>query len=233
MMKKSLIVAISSIVFLSACTSDGDLTNILWRKATWESYVSGEDIKQNCRAENSNQYRYLYNANRAQSVLMYNWKKDGELSFQRLDRRIKLKKIEVSPTMHQTLLDPKEIKLDLNLQDRKALAELTKVDIQREGMEEGGKMTSADHFLSLASCVDGVFKLTVFDQSELQRAFPEGLEYLLSVSTDEQTRPKLPTEKATTNSFLMSKKNDEDVFNHYRIRYMGDKVEFGAGYLTK
>ncbi|WP_420546964.1 hypothetical protein [Curvivirga sp.] len=233
MMKKSLIVAISSVVFLSACTSDGNLTNILWRKATWESYVSGGDIKQNCHAENSNQYRYLYNANRAQSVLMYNWKTDGELSFQRLDRRIKLEKIEVSPTMHEALLDPKEVKLDLNLSKKMKLAELTKADIQREGMEEGEEMTSADHFLSLASCIDGEFNLTVFDQSELQRAFPEGLEYLLSVSTDEKTRPKLSKEKATTNSFLMSKKNDEDVFNHYRIRYTGDKVEFGAGYLTK
>ncbi len=57
---------------LAACTySGGDIGNALQRKATWFSYVAGDDIRSHCDAGSPDRFRLVYNAVWGQQLRMY------------------------------------------------------------------------------------------------------------------------------------------------------------------
>ena len=57
---------------LAACTySGGDIGDALQRKATWLSYVAGDDIRSHCEAGSPDRFRVVYNAVWSQQLRMY------------------------------------------------------------------------------------------------------------------------------------------------------------------
>lgn len=231
-MKKSVLAALSSFVFLTACSSDGDISNVVWRKVTWESYMQGEDIKHACEAGGENQYRYVYNANRAVSVLMYNWTDEGGLTFGRLDRAVNGSTL-LNQDVLETLFDPVENFHDPEDLEKEKLLTLVQEDIGKEGVAVGKAVTSADHFLAVSSCIDGQFDLKLFSQSQLQADFSDALDTLLDMTTTDQDRPVLPETKALTNRKQLMNQSDRDTFMHYRIELGEDELQFGMTYPFK
>src|SRR5262245_945206 len=47
---------------VGGCTYSGSNNNPVLRKLTWFSYVGGEDIRRDCKTENPDKYRLVYNA---------------------------------------------------------------------------------------------------------------------------------------------------------------------------
>ncbi len=56
---------------VSGCTYSGGVDNPLVRKATWFSYVGGDDVRNKCGPGSPEQYRLVYNANWNEQVRAY------------------------------------------------------------------------------------------------------------------------------------------------------------------
>jgi len=65
------VLALSFCVLLSACTYQGDIDNPATLKATWFSYLNGDDIRQNCGEGSGRRYRLVYNADYNEQIRSY------------------------------------------------------------------------------------------------------------------------------------------------------------------
>jgi hypothetical protein len=62
---------LSLIIILAGCASSGEIDNPLNRRATWFSFISGEDIATACRVDGRERYRLTYIADRNVQVRIY------------------------------------------------------------------------------------------------------------------------------------------------------------------
>jgi len=71
---KHRILALLIVIAAAGCTYSGGIDNPLIRKATWFSYVGGDDLRSRCGPGAPQQYRLIYNANWNEQVRAYDLK---------------------------------------------------------------------------------------------------------------------------------------------------------------
>lgn len=62
---------LAGVALLAGCASSGEIDNPLQRRATWFSFISGEDIASECVASGREHYRLTYIADRDVQVRIY------------------------------------------------------------------------------------------------------------------------------------------------------------------
>lgn len=70
-MISKLATSLTGLALLAGCASSGEIDNPLQRRATWFSFISGEDIASECVASGRERYRLTYIADRDIQVRIY------------------------------------------------------------------------------------------------------------------------------------------------------------------
>ncbi len=65
------VLAVSFSGLLAACTYQGDIDNPATLKATWFSYLNGDDIRAHCEEGSGRRYRLVYNADYNEQIRSY------------------------------------------------------------------------------------------------------------------------------------------------------------------
>lgn len=65
--------ALLGLLVLAGCSSNGDVSNPLWRKLSWFSYLQGDDLRAACGPGTPGRYRLIYNANYQEQVRIYDF----------------------------------------------------------------------------------------------------------------------------------------------------------------
>jgi hypothetical protein len=67
-----------TLALLAGCTTGGEIDNPVQRRATWISFISGEDIAASCAANGREHYRLTYYADRDIQVRVYDVEQTGD-----------------------------------------------------------------------------------------------------------------------------------------------------------
>lgn len=179
---------------ITACTSTGEIADPFERRATWFSFISGEDIARTCQDDGFDQYRFVYVADRSIQVRIY----DLRLY---TDRQPELRS-RVVPALFSDWLKVQNngwadsttsptdaievIPLEAALP---ILTELNKAGWSTLPPPVGQKIASHSYFWLASGCEGGQFYFQAWDypdKSFLDLAFPE---LLFALDTTE-LRPK-------------------------------------------
>lgn len=162
---------------LAGCTyTGGDIGDPLTRKATWFSFVGGDDIRASCQPGTPDRYRLVYNAVYGEQLRVY--ETDSV-------RRTLSAKVVGPDNLTQVSVDD----LLAPWRAKAATAPLSPADWQdlRDQLKQAGafgpaaaglELPSRSYFWTAATCQDGKFTFTGWrhpDQSFTQLAFPATL----------------------------------------------------------
>lgn len=155
---------ILGLLFLVACSTDGDVSNPILRKLSWFSYLQGDDLRAACGPAAPGRYRLIYNANYTEQVRIYDLG-DGEEAH--MSQRV----LESGNLGAWTLSGPfapwsgRIAAIDLQPAQMRglvaALAESGAFGPPAEGLE----LESRSFFWTLAACHDGRYHFTAWPQT--------------------------------------------------------------------
>lgn len=239
-MRSLSIFSLLAVLFLTGCASDGDISNIFWRKLTWESYISGDDIAAKCDAgQEFSSYRYLYNANRAKQVLVFNWDEEQKiLKVDDLRRGVFLEGSLGRVEDIWALFNPEHRNISMQDDFFGAAAEAAAMDAKTAGINVGEQFSSAQHFTIISQCVDGDFDLNIVTQAQMQASYPQGLNVIRKYLEEKEGGdldlfPALPEDQAVDGAVPLKRQGDEESYIHYLMTRNSDGVEIGQGYPFK
>ncbi|MDX1737491.1 MAG: hypothetical protein R3261_04605 [Alphaproteobacteria bacterium] len=215
------------VLLVSACSTDGELDNIVWQKLTWASFLNGDDIRRSCKEGGFVQSRYIVNANRAKDVYIFDWLEDSQVRQRHLQGSIDVSEavdllqiVEIFQTKTTILEANADLSENLTNNMAKFLREMSEVAsddlIQR--------VSSASYFSVYQYCDGSNFKrvfvpwLDMVRRDEILSKLEEvtGLDYFPHRSSEEVEISQdihLATER--------------DGFTHYLIHVYADEINLG------
>ncbi len=197
--------------------------------------MSGDDIKANCDDGSLSGNRLLFNANRAKSVIIFNWDVEADntaiLKVERMDRALQELSAEIADA--EDLLNPIQTSFKIDAKAASLLSDQIEDDISSGGLSPDSRLNSAEFFVALSTCKEGAFSLTVFNQDMLQERYLSSLATLSDIAIMSGAIPVLPAEKATRDLIGLKKISDEDSFDHYDVNFDGAELSIGRSYMGK
>ncbi|WP_259780466.1 hypothetical protein [Aestuariispira ectoiniformans] len=223
-----LIVAMSGISVLSACTSSGEIDNIFKRKATWASFLSGEDIARACAENSGTHIRFTYNGNRAKQVRFYDLVGMGEgwdLRSRVLEAGVPVKAM----TMGEIMAAPNPVDKSRRLSEAQAQAVLSglKSAMTKKGVRPGERIFSPSYFWLAASCQDGVFTFRAWDYPDRGFADAEFAPYLFDYDPIDIPVSQPKGDQRITPITYGPFKRELDNFEHYELSVKESRVILG------
>lgn len=225
-------IALSGLVVLAACTSTGEIDNIALRKASWTSFLSGEDIAQSCVAGGGDHYRLTYNANRAKQVRIYDLTQaQGQWTLRSrvLERAIAVKPMPVDELM--SVLDPVDREKPLTEPQAEAIRQGLEQAQAEGGVPVGDRLFSPGFFWLAASCENGEFRFDAWDYPDRGFAATAGFAPVLFRLDPNDSAVRQPEgDVRITPTSYGPMKRERDAFEHYELVVKEDRVTFGRTY---
>jgi hypothetical protein len=156
------IVLAMGLFLLAGCAyQTGDEANPITRKATWFSFVAGDDVRAACRPGAPDRFRMIYNGVWAEQARIY------EIGFggpRQLDERV-IQPVEISQISISDPLKPWRGQAKSATLSDADYATLLR-DLEQSGAyrspDETLTLAATDFYWVVASCHDGAFHLTAF-----------------------------------------------------------------------
>lgn len=184
-------------VFLAACQTSGEIDNPAQRRATWFSFLSGEDIAAECIASGREQLRLIYYADRDIQVRIYDIDLGLRPEPQLRSRVLTFVANDWFPL--PILTDPTrpfrpfESIANLSIESAEAIVtELRDAGWATQPPPIGRRIASHSYAWLIAGCIDGQFHYQVFeypDEEFLNFRFPAVLFDLDTTEIDVAQHP--------------------------------------------
>ncbi|WP_125932998.1 hypothetical protein [Kiloniella majae] len=165
---------LSPLLFAAGCTYQGDIDKPYTQKATWFSYVGGDDIRARC-APGLTEYRLIYNAVYDEQIRSYEIKGKPGGPAEMVSRVQEGHGLDVTEI---SLSDPlgqfgwKKSVTTLSVSEMDELESLLKISGAGEPITKGARLRSDDFYWVSALCYDGAFVYNGWKKT------PEGFEHL-------------------------------------------------------
>ncbi|MDW3207071.1 MAG: hypothetical protein R8L07_16150 [Alphaproteobacteria bacterium] len=194
---------------LAACTTDGEIDNPAQRRATWFSFISGDDIAAECEASGRERYRLTYLADREIQVRIYDIDADVAPAPQLRTRVLQVAASEWFPLPlfedpsrpfrpYDSVTTLPEADLDAIREDLLAAGWST------EPPPVGRKIASHSFAWLVAGCRDSAFSFQVWEYPDAEFAglnFPDVL-FAVDNSAIDVVPPPTDGERRTFNRFM-------------------------------
>lgn len=194
---------------LAGCTTDGEIDNPAQRRATWFSFLSGDDIAAECEASGRERYRLTYIADREIQVRVYDIDADVTPTPQLRTRVLQVAASEWFPVPlfedPSRPFRPYDFVTSLSDDDLNAVREdLLKAGWSTEPPPIGRKIASHSYAWLVAGCRDGAFSFQVWEYPDAEFAnltFPDVL-FAVDNSAIDVVPPPTDGERRTFNRFM-------------------------------
>ena len=146
----------------AGCAYRGPATNIVDQRATWISYISGDDVRARCLAGESDRYRLVFNADRTRHARGYDiWDvREGAVMDQMVDRGIVF---DFGENLDVTQLGmPGRARAVLSESDFAEFESLLEASGVFDPPPEGLRLASIGFYWIISGCKDGRFFLTAY-----------------------------------------------------------------------
>lgn len=227
----SRLIAVAGVFALSACTSSGEIDGFFQRKATWASFLSGDDIAAACEAGSETHIRFTYNANRAKQVRIYDLVGGGErweLRSRVLEAGMRLRPMTFSEVA--ALPDPVDKSRQLSEAQAQAILDGFRSARGYEGVPVGDKVFSPSYFWLAASCRDGRFTFDARDHPDRGFADAEFAPFLFDYDPVDIAIEQPKGDKRVTPMSYPALKRERDNFEHYELFIKEDGVVLGRSF---
>lgn len=172
-----------ALVILAGCTASGEIDNPAQRRATWFSFISGEDIAAACEAHGRERYRLTYYADRRVQVRVYDIEPTATPAAQ---LRVRVLQTAANTWFPWPIFeDPSRPFRPYDSVSPLSAAQLEAIrtDLQENGFATrpppiDRKLASRSYFWLAAGCRDGRFSFQAWEYPDpefLGLAFPETL----------------------------------------------------------
>lgn len=155
---------ILGLLFLAACSTDGDISNPILRKLSWFSYLQGDDLRAACGSAAPGRYRLIYNANYTEQVRIYDL---GDGAPYHMVQRV----VDGGHLASWTLGDPlapwsgRIAQVELSREQARGLVTALAAAGAFGPPAEGLELESRSFFWTLAACHDGRYHFTAWPQT--------------------------------------------------------------------
>ncbi|MBO6837270.1 MAG: hypothetical protein JJ878_20885 [Alphaproteobacteria bacterium] len=182
MRRQALSLALATVLtgLIAGCTSNGEIDNPVQRRATWFSFLSGDDIAAECEASGRERYRLTYIADREIQVRIYDIDADMPPKPQLRTRVMQVAASEWFPL--PVLEDPSrpfrpyDTVTTLSEEDMTAIRDdLLNAGWSTQPPPIGRKIASHSYAWLVAGCRDGAFSFQVWEYPDAEfdaLAFP-------------------------------------------------------------
>lgn len=191
---------------LAACTTyTGGVTNPVERSLTWFSYVAGDDIRNACRADSRDHFRFVYNAVYPRQIRTYELQ--GVESGAVYTARARNESGQVARFQLSNPLGPWELSRSnatlTNAQAADIVAAFGR-DAARAPDSAGQQVASNEFYWIVSACNAGSFHVWVFDQDKVDLS---GLAFVPLLRAHDETgipfRDVEPVEGFDDNAFYI------------------------------
>jgi hypothetical protein len=164
-------ILVSFLLITSACSYQGNDSNLFERKLSWYSYLNGDDIQANCSIGSSDHMRMIYNAVRSEQVRTYDINTQREDAAGDLGTRMKSRVLKPAnlPDMGfgslHDFLTPwrgEEATVWLRDSDLALLWSALANSLAFEPAPRGLHMDGEDFFWVISLCKEGVFSFNAW-----------------------------------------------------------------------
>ncbi|GEO82578.1 hypothetical protein [Pararhodospirillum oryzae] len=149
---------VGTVLLAAGCASTGDIGNPLVRKATWYSYLNGDDLRAGCEVNDSDTVRLVFNGIYTEEVRVYEAHAGAGgrwLSGRRIPGAVDLSALTLDRP--GAVLDPwrgESQVVPLNEGQWKALIETLRADGVGQPPPVGLSLESDDHYWIASGCLD-------------------------------------------------------------------------------